>query len=91
MSNNNIFKASEKSNEWVDWLEEAVSKQHIKYYEYECFHNFKEIGAGSFGKVYRVNWKNSHKHLVLKSFFNFNNAAVKEVVHEVIYKITYSI
>ena len=58
----------------------------IQYYEYENFHNFKGVGVGSFGKVYRVNWKNSPEYLALKSFFNFNNATVKEIVHEVMMK-----
>ena len=76
---------TENTNGWINWLEEAISKKHIKYYEYEHFHNFKEIGCGSFGKVYRANWKNPHRCLALKSFFSFNNA-VKEIVHEVIIK-----
>ena len=84
MSETTEFKVTENSNEWINWIEEAISKNHIKYYEYEYFHNFKEVGAGSFGKVYRVNWKNSHKYLALKSFFNFNNTMAKEIVHEVI-------
>src|ERR1051325_2013980 len=83
MSDSTEFNDTEDSNEWINWIEEAISKKHIKYYEYEYFHNFKEVGAGSFGKVRRVNWKNSHGYLALKSFFNFNNATVKEVVREV--------
>src|ERR1043165_2115641 len=70
---------TENSNEWI---EEAISKKHIKYYEYKCFHNFKEIGSGSSGKVYRASWK-SHRYLALKSFSN-NDNDVKEIVHEVI-------
>ena len=69
----------------INWIEEAISKEHIKYYEYENFHdNMEEIGSGRFGKIYRVNWEDSHRRLVLKSFFNFNNATVKVVVNEVI-------
>jgi serine/threonine protein kinase len=71
-------------NEWVNWIEESITKKHIKYYEYEQFHNIKEIGSGGFGKVYRANWKNSPKYFALKSFFNLNNATVKEIVNEVI-------
>ena len=84
MSDNNV---AEGSNEWINWIEEAISKNHIKYYEYEYFHNFKEVGSGSFGKVYRVNWKNSLGHLALKSFFNFNNSMAKEIVREVMNKL----
>ena len=85
MSDNIEFKVSENSSEWITWIEEAISKQHIKYYDYEYFYNFEEIGSGSFGKVYRANWKNSHRHLALKSFFNLNNITAKEVVNEVNY------
>ena len=72
------------SNEWINWIEEAISKKLIKYYEFEYFHNIKEIGSGGCGKVYRANWKNSYKSLALKSFSNLNNATAKEIVHEVI-------
>jgi len=72
------------SNEWINWIEEAISKGHIKYYDYKHFSNFQEIGSGGFGKVRRANWKNSRKYLALKSFHNLNDAAVKEIVNEVI-------
>ncbi|GES88038.1 kinase-like domain-containing protein [Rhizophagus clarus] len=70
------------SNEWNDWIEEAIYKKHIKNYEREYFYNVEEIGYGSFGKVYRANWKNSDKCFALKSFFNFNHVTVKEIVNE---------
>ena len=72
-----------KKSEWMDWIEDAISKECIKYYDYEYFYNIEETGSGSFGKVYRANWKNSHKYLTLKSFFNLNDATVKEIVDEV--------
>ena len=62
-----------------EWIEEAISKKHIKYYEYKHFHNIQEIGQGSFGKVYRANWKNLKQYLALKSLFNSNNETVKAV------------
>ena len=77
------FKVADKSNEWLNWIEEAIAKNYFKYYEYKHFSNIEEIGTGGFGKVYRANWKNSYKHLALKSFFNFNDVTIKEVVHEV--------
>ena len=82
MSNN--IESSNEWNEWINWIEEAISKRHIKYYEYDHFSNFREIGCGNFGKVYRVNWKNSHRCLALKSFFNPNHITIKEIVNEVI-------
>jgi hypothetical protein len=70
-------------NEWIKWIEESIAKKQIKYYDYKHFNNIQEIGRGSFGKVYRANWKKSHSYLALKSFINFNISA-KEVVNEVI-------
>ncbi|GES93134.1 kinase-like domain-containing protein [Rhizophagus clarus] len=69
-------------NEYINWIKEAINKKHIKYYEYENFNNIEEIGSGSFGKVYRANWKNSHSYLALKSFFNLNDVTIKEIVNE---------
>ena len=81
MSNNTVI---ENSNEWINWIEEAISEKRIKYYEYEHFSNMQKIGSGGFGKVYRANWK-SHRYYALKSFFDLDNA-VKEIVHEVTIK-----
>ena len=86
MSNNTELKVPDNLNnlnEWTKWIEEAISKKHIKYYEYEYFSDIQEIGAGAFGKVYRAKWKNSYKYLALKSFYNFSNITIKEVVREV--------
>ncbi|CAB4413909.1 unnamed protein product [Rhizophagus irregularis] len=65
-----------------EWIEEAISKKHIKYYEYEYFSNIEEIGFGAFGKVYRANWRNKEQYLALKSFFNHDKATTKEIVEE---------
>ncbi len=70
-------------DEWISWIEEAIDKKHIKYYEYENFKNIKEVGSGAFGKVFRANWKNFEHYLALKSFFNLNSITVKEIVNEV--------
>jgi hypothetical protein len=83
MSNNK----TENTNEWINWIEEAIVKEHLNYYEYKQFTNIQEIGSGGFGKVYRANRKNSIKQFALKSFFNLDNVTVKEIVCEVIYYI----
>jgi len=74
-------------NGWVNWIEEANSKKHIKYYDYEHFSNIQEIGTGCFGKVYRANWKNSNQYFALKSLLNINDVIIKEIIHEVITNI----
>ncbi|GET58533.1 kinase-like domain-containing protein [Rhizophagus irregularis DAOM 181602=DAOM 197198] len=71
MSSNTKF----NSNEWIDWIEEAIAKKHIKYYDYKHFNNIQEIGFGNFGKVYRANWKtnqdnNSKKYLLVMEYAN---------------------
>src|SRR2546429_325116 len=83
MSNNDKTQDTD-TNEWIKWIEEAVSNGYTKYYEYEHFSNIQVIGSGAFGKVFRANWKNNEQYLALKYFFNLNNSAVKEIVHEVI-------
>ncbi|RGB27424.1 kinase-like domain-containing protein [Rhizophagus diaphanus] len=70
------------TNEWVNWIEEAVDKGHLKFYEYEEFNKIQHIGTGGFGNVYRANWKNSEKLYALKSFFSLNNITMKEIVRE---------
>ncbi|GBC10143.1 hypothetical protein RclHR1_09380003 [Rhizophagus clarus] len=64
------------------WVEEAISKKHIKYYEYKDFHNIQKIGNGNFGKVYRAKWKNSEQYFALKSLSNLDNNTIKDVVKE---------
>ncbi|RIA80642.1 hypothetical protein C1645_810360 [Glomus cerebriforme] len=36
----------ENENELVDWIEEAIENNHIRFYEYEKFSNIQEIGSG---------------------------------------------
>ncbi|CAB4495520.1 unnamed protein product [Rhizophagus irregularis] len=43
----------ENKNEWINWIEEAIHKEHIKYYEYKEFNNFQEIGTGGFEEIIR--------------------------------------
>ncbi|GBC27191.2 kinase-like domain-containing protein [Rhizophagus irregularis DAOM 181602=DAOM 197198] len=83
-NNNNINKiqSKENTNEYINWIKEALSKEYFKYYEFENFKNIQEIGSGEFGKVYRANWKNLEHYLTLKSFFNPNNITIKEIVNE---------
>ncbi|CAB5204045.1 unnamed protein product [Rhizophagus irregularis] len=70
------------ANEWINWIEEAIVKEHLKYYEYNQFNDIQQIGSGGFGKVYRAKWKN-FEHLALKSFINPESNTVKEIVREI--------
>ncbi|GET04586.1 kinase-like domain-containing protein [Rhizophagus clarus] len=70
-------------NEWSKWIEEAVSKKHIKHYEYKHFEDIQEIGTGGSGKVYRAKWKNSYQYFALKSLLNIDESAIKEFVREI--------
>ncbi|CAB4379597.1 unnamed protein product [Rhizophagus irregularis] len=80
MSNNTEL--TKNSNE-CNWIEDAISKKLIKYYEFDQFCNPQEIGFGGLGKVYRAIWKNYYKHCALKSFFIFNDATLKAIVREI--------
>ncbi|CAB4413990.1 unnamed protein product [Rhizophagus irregularis] len=80
MSNN--AELTKNSNEY-NWIEDAISKKLIKYYEFEQFCDLQEIGFGGFGKVYRASWKNYYKQCALKSFFNFNDSTVKGIIREI--------
>jgi hypothetical protein len=72
------------TNEWINWIEESISREYYRLYEHNYFSNIQIIGTGVFGKVYRACWKNS-QYFALKSFFNIDNITAKEIVHEVLY------
>ncbi|CAB4379571.1 unnamed protein product [Rhizophagus irregularis] len=87
MSNNNNInvneiQSKENTKECINWIEEALTKEYFKYYEFENFKHIQEIGSGTFGKVYRANWKNFEHYLALKSFFKPSNITIKEIVNE---------
>jgi hypothetical protein len=67
--------------DWINWIEEAISKKRIKHYDYKDFSNFKVISDRGFGKVYRANWKNPRNTLALKSL---NDSTAEKIVYEVI-------
>jgi serine/threonine protein kinase len=78
------MQSTENTNECINWIEEAISKEYFRLYEHKYFNNIQKIGTGGFGKVYRANWKNSDQCLALKSFFNIDDITAKEIVHEVL-------
>jgi hypothetical protein len=86
MSNN--VELTNNSNDWNKWVEEAISRKFIKYYEFERFCNLQKIGFGGFGEVYRANLMNSHKCYAIKIFFNIDNATAKAIAREVMILIS---
>jgi serine/threonine protein kinase len=66
----------------LDWLNNSIAEEHIKYYEFSEFKNIQSIGKGSYGNVVRGNWKNSDRFFALKSFNN-DKQILNEVVKEV--------
>ncbi|PKY51675.1 kinase-like protein [Rhizophagus irregularis] len=82
------MQAVSHSNEDVNWFEDAISKGLIKRFEYEDFSEMKQIGNGSYGKVYCAIWTNSAVR-ALKSF-NLNiTENIKKIVNE--FKIHYDV
>ncbi len=73
MSNETEIK---ETNVYIDWLEKSIA------YEYSNFKNTQPIGNGAFGKVSRVNWKDTDTVYALKSFNDYN-LPLKVVVNEV--------
>ncbi|CAB4388087.1 unnamed protein product [Rhizophagus irregularis] len=83
MSDNIEKQDTENMSESINWIEEAIFKKHLKFYEYKKFSNFQQISVGSIGKVYCANYdKNLEKQFAIKSFFNFNNITLKEIIRE---------
>ncbi|PKC15822.1 hypothetical protein RhiirA5_407728 [Rhizophagus irregularis] len=72
---------TEDLNYYIDWLDNSITEEHIKYYKYSDFTNIQQIGKGSYGNVIRVNWKNSNRLFAIKSFNN-DKQTLKEVVKE---------
>ncbi|GBC07945.1 hypothetical protein RclHR1_00780025 [Rhizophagus clarus] len=73
--------AKEKDlNYYIDWLDNSITEEHIRYYEYSSFTNIQQIGRGSYGNVVRVSCKNTERLFALKSFNN--EETFKKVVKE---------
>ncbi|RIA89923.1 hypothetical protein C1645_738270 [Glomus cerebriforme] len=83
MFNNAELKVTNNPNEGINWIDDDISNKLIKHYVFEDFYDLTEIGSGGFGIVYHANLKNSYKYFALKYFINFNNATVKEIIHEI--------
>jgi hypothetical protein len=76
------------SNNYVDWIEKAVTENYIKYYNYAEFTNMKEINHGSVGNIFRASWKGTDTFLVVKSSYKLTS--IKEIINEVFFFINHS-
>jgi hypothetical protein len=54
MFNDTEIQLDNNSDKLINLIEEAISRKHIKYYEYKHFHNIKKIGNDTLGKVYHA-------------------------------------
>jgi hypothetical protein len=80
MSSNNV-----ETNEYVNWIEEAIYKKIIDHYKFEDFKNVEKVGIyDDVGITYRANWKNWRQSFGLKSLIYIKDIAVKELVNEVL-------
>jgi hypothetical protein len=77
----------EDINDSKEWIEKAINTKYLKYYDYNYFSDFQEIGTGAFSEVHRANYKNlnelNQQYFAIKSFFKSDDATVKAIVHEV--------
>ena len=69
-------------NDYIIWLEKAITNEYFNYYEYLEFNNLKPIGSGSYGSVVLANWKDTDSIFALKTF-NHDKTTLKEVINEV--------
>ena len=70
------------SNNYINWIEKAVTENYIKYYNYGEFTNMKEINHGSVGNIFQASWKGTDTLLVVKSSYKL---PVKEIINEVFF------
>ncbi|CAB4488360.1 unnamed protein product [Rhizophagus irregularis] len=54
MSENIKMHDTENKNEWINWIEETIDKNQLKYYKYDEFNNFQEIGTGEIVRELRI-------------------------------------
>ncbi|RIB24272.1 kinase-like domain-containing protein [Gigaspora rosea] len=68
------------------WLDDAILNEQIKYYDYNEFSNFKKIGEGMFGSVYKSELRNPKINVVLKYLSidaSFDDDVAKKLIKEI--------
>ena len=69
----------------LDWLEEQISANNIKSFNYAEFSQIIQVGQGGFGNVLKAYWKNRRMTVALKSlkFKSNSDESICEFVREV--------
>ena len=73
----------------TDWLERSIAEKCFKYYEPSEFTDLtdlKEIGTGTFAKLYRAKWRNTGQFCTLKYY---NIKCLKWFINEVQFLINF--
>ncbi|PKC69107.1 kinase-like protein [Rhizophagus irregularis] len=73
------YRSQQIDDKWIKWIEDGISKKHIKHYDYKGFKDPKVISSGSFGKVSRAYWRNFRNVLALKTL---NDDTAEKIVYE---------
>jgi hypothetical protein len=77
------IRKNDYTDEWVQWIEDEISKDNIKYYDYSEFQNKTHIGTRGFNEVYQATCESLHTVVALKSLKN--DGFMKEIVNEVLH------
>jgi hypothetical protein len=77
------IRKNDYADEWVQWIEDEIAKDNIKYYDYSEFQNITRIGTGGFSEAYQATCESLHTVVALKSLKN--NGFMKEIVNEVLH------
>ena len=77
-----FIESNDSCDDNIDWLEQSIHNEHIKYYEYSEFKNILKIG-GVFTAVYQASLKYADHLLVLKSFNLINDRILEEIKYKV--------
>ncbi|CAB4412521.1 unnamed protein product [Rhizophagus irregularis] len=76
-----ITEKKNNNSNYVDWINKAIEKNFITYYDHTEFKNKKEIenNNNSVGKIFKVNWNNTNTNLVVKLSYDSD---AKKIINE---------
>ncbi|RGB40293.1 kinase-like domain-containing protein [Rhizophagus diaphanus] len=82
MSDNIESEIINNSNKWINWIEVAISEDYFKIMISKISVILKKLVLEVSQKFIGQNWKNSNQYFALKHFFKPDDAAVKEIAHD---------